>query len=434
MYRLLLLTSLFACFSAYSQAPSNVVPADDAIRHALKTSSLTVDGTPFHAELVISKPSDKASPYKGTVEVFWKNGSTYRTVIDSPAFQQLRIVNGDQVEEHNTGDFYPNWLREYLTALLNPLPRPELFLPRPGNVVLGEHMNTCMTHDDRPGGITNQLTWAILCIQGSEPSIASYMDFTSSVELKDFQHFGKNKLIARTYQRYFEDNSPVVGKLVVVEPLRDQDAASLAIAKPTPIAERIATTFVSTLKEESLIDVADTSPWPPIRDGRTEGYMIVYPITDRSGQVREAHKHNSDNAELEDAGVARALHYKFKPLLVDGIPQQMEMPLVLHFSSHIEDPRPVVTGTEISKYATGCSKPNLPGDLAPTGTVFHIRYLIGEEGKVYEENFPETNNKPGIPNDLVNPAWGSLASCKFKPYIRDGKPTEYFVLFTFTAP
>jgi len=416
---------------AQTQPPPSIT-VGDAIQRVQHNSSLTDKGKPFHAVLTISNPRNPNSLYRATIEVFWKNKKSYRTVITSPAFSQTRIVQGDQVEEHNTGNFYPPWLQDYLTAILNPLHLPNPFQNATAQVFLGDHMRSCQIHDDRPGGITNELTHAMICFAGNDPHLESMGDFTYSMTFSDYQPYGKQS-IAYTYQSSMDGNDPIVGKLTLLEPLTD--APNLfTVTTPTPPADRIETTAVSTLKEESLVEHADNSPWPPIRGGKTEGYMIVYAVTDRTGQVRSASKYNSDNAELEYAGVARALHYKFKPLLIDGVPQQMEMPLVLHFSSHIEDPIPVVTGDEINKYASGCDTPKLPTGLLPSGTPFHIRYFISEEGKVYEENFPEANDKLHIPQALVNPAWGSLRSCRFTPYLRDGKPTVYYVLFTFRAP
>jgi hypothetical protein len=228
--------------------------------------------------------------------------------------------------------------------------------------------------------------------------------------------------------------TPSIGSLTILEPLINPDPSLFAIANPTPPADRIETTAVSTLKEESLVIQTDTSPWPPVRGGKTEGYMIVRAVTDRTGQVRFAHKYNSDNAELEYAGVARAMHYKFKPLLVNGVPQEMVMPLVLHFSSHIDEPWPVITGQDISKVSSGCSTPSLPKGLWPSGNVFHIRYGVDKTGKVTSTSFPEANDSPGVPPQLINTAWHALQSCRFSPYEQNGKPTEYIVLFAFTAP
>jgi len=433
MFRIIGLFPLVVAIPLYAQMqPPPAIPLAEAIQRVQQHSSLTNQGKPFHALLTISNPKNPDSAYQATIEVFWKNPNSYRTVITSRTFSQTRIVQGDQVEEHNTGDFYPPWLQNYLTAILNPLHLPNAFQNTTGQIFLGDHMRSCLRHDDRPGGITNNLTFANICFAGNDAHLESMDDFTYAMIFGDYQHYRKQS-IAYTYQSGMDGNDAVVGKLTLLEPLADAPAL-FTITTPTPPADRIETTAVSTLKEESLVERSDNSPWPPIRDGKTEGYMIVYAVTDRTGQVRSASKYNSDNAELEYAGVARAMHYKFKPLLIDGVPQQMEMPLVLHFSSHIEDPIPVVTGDAITSYASGCGTPTLPTGLLPKGTPFHIRYFIGEEGKVHEESFPEANDKLQIPQTLLNPAWASLRSCRFTPYLRDGKPTVYYALFTFYAP
>jgi hypothetical protein len=434
MFRIIRLFPLLMSvpLSAQMQRPPSIT-LDEAIQRVQHSSSLTDKGNPFHALLTISNPKNPDSEYRATIEVFWKNRKSYRTVITSRMFSQTRIVQGDQVEEHNVGDFYPPWLQDYLTAILNPLHVPNAFQNSTAQIFLGDHMRSCQIHDDRPGGITNDLTHAMICFAGNEPRLESMGDFSYGMTFSDFRPYGKQS-IAYTYQSGMDGNDPIIGKLTLLEPLEHPSADLFTITTPTPPSDRIETTAVSTLKEESLVERSDTSPWPPIRGGKTEGYMIVYAVTDRTGQVRSASKYNSDNAELEYAGVARAMHYKFKPLLIDGVPQQMEMPLVLHFSSRIEDPIPVVAGDAISDYASGCGVADLPTGLLPAGTPFHIRYFISEQGKVNEENFPEANDKLQIPEGLVNPAWGSLRSCRFSPYLRDGKPTVYYVLFTFHAP
>lgn len=127
------------------------------------------------------------------------------------------------------------------------------------------------------------------------------------------------------------DFHPVSGQLTVLEEMKQADDAMFAVNSTNSAEQLISTDFVSTLKEESLVEKVPEIQWPSVREGKTEGYMIVYARTDRTGQVREVAKHNSDNPGLEGFGMEQALRYKFKPLVVDGVAQQMEMPLVLHF-------------------------------------------------------------------------------------------------------
>src|SRR5690242_15681859 len=65
--------------------------ANKALDRALKTSSLTKDGKPFHAVVEIGNPGDE---YSGRVEVWWSGPEVYKLQINSPKFSQTRVVNG----------------------------------------------------------------------------------------------------------------------------------------------------------------------------------------------------------------------------------------------------------------------------------------------------------------------------------------------------
>ena len=404
--------------------------AGKAIERALNTTSLTYHGSPFHAILTISQPNDKGSPFQGSVEVYWASSSQYRIVVASKTFKQTRIVNGDQVEEDNTGDFYPTWLRNYVDALMNPLPRAEEFQNDRSSVMLGTDVSqSCISRDDRTNGITDMMTWAQICFAGSEPRIKSAMDFTYFMEPGDYQPFG-SKLVARSYTNYTDDNETIVGRLTTLEPLNSTDASLFMIEHPTPPDQRIETKFVPMATNEALLAQAPVIDWAPVHEGKTEGNMIVHVITDRAGQVREAYKHNSDNPGTEDFGVQQALRYKFKPLLVNGVPVQMETPLVLHFKTQISDPIPVITGKEIDSVVSGCHyNPTLPKGLLASGTTFKIRVSVNEQGKDTGDLFPN-----GIPWNVVQQAWHELQSCKYKTYLVNGHPWYHHIDFAFTAP
>jgi len=427
-------TGLF-CFS---QSPelrqwiqsSAKVSSDEALNRALATGSLTYNGSPFHASLVITVPKEKDSPFQGAVEIYWKGPNQYRVTVKTKDFQQTRIVNGESLEEQDTGDFYPAWLRNFARALLDPLPRGQEFRERKTPVMLGPNVSqSCVSRDDRPNGITDMMTWAQICFQGSEPRIRSGMDFTYFMEFGNYQRFGA-KLIARTYTTYTDDNGEVIGTLTRLEPLRSEDEALLQVAHPTSPSERIETRFVSMAANQALLDKAPVIEWPAIREGKTEGNMIVHIVTDRTGQVREAEKHNSDTPGLEDFGTQQALKYKFKPLVVDGVAVQMETPLVIHFKTTTGQSLPVVTGKDIEKYATGCGyDPVLPAGLLPRGTTFKIRVSVNEQGTNTGEIFP-----PGIPWEVVQRAKLNTRSCRFAPYLVDGKPWYHHIDFEFLAP
>jgi hypothetical protein len=400
----------------FNQMEGEKVDSEIALDRALKTSSLTFQGKPFHAVMEIGTTG---TDYSGRIEIWWVEATKYRLMIQSPKFSQEKVVNGDHVSEKDQGDYFPRWLENFVLAVLDPVPMANNFRRSGGTLMIGPQItNSCLRRDDRPGGITDQLTWGIVCFSGSEPHLESVLTMNVSMEFKDWRKFDK-KQIARTYNTDVLDYKPVLGQLTVLEEIKKLDENMFTVVDVTPADQRISTVFVSTLKEESLVEKAPVIEWPSVREGKTEGYMIVYARTDRTGQVRETAKHNSDQPGLESFGMEAALKYKFKPLVVDGVPRQMEMPLVLHFTSRLEDPLPILTVDQMKNQMMGCAVVALPPST-PKGTVVTIRVSVDESGKV-------TGMGPVKGGTGVDwfAAMSSLRSCKFHPYVVNGKATYY---------
>lgn len=419
---LCLLATPFACAQATS--------GDQLLQQAIQTSTLAGGNTPFHAVLDITPQAvgDNPSPgpaYTGRIELWWHDASTYRLAITSPTFTLQRTVAGDSIAETHTGDFYPRWLQTFVRALIHPV--PDLFTSAagaqfdPGRSFQGLSTATCLRRDDRTNGITNDLTWGILCFLrvGPQTDIDYIVTLNYFMQFNNRQPF-QNQMIPYTYDTDVLDDLKVTGQLTTLEPLSPADAATLTVKTPTPPSQRIDTVLVSTLKEESLLEHAPAIQWPSVTEGKTDGYMIVYARTDRTGQVRETDTHNSDNPELEDFGMQQALNYKFKPLLVDGVPVQMEMPLVLHFTSRIENPPPQLTLQQMKKQARSCNPPPIPDGILAKGQHAIVKLSITETGKVAELH----------PNSAA--PWGrfvsstlSIMNCNFRRYLVNGQPVRY---------
>jgi hypothetical protein len=420
---LLLLTAvsqISAQIPGFPQSPSERVNAETALNRSLTTSSLTEEGRPFHAVLVIGRAK---SPYSGRVEVWWAAKQKYKTVLVSPTFSQTRIVNGTDVKETDAGDYYPRWLENFVDAILNPIPMIENFRGRGGAVMLGPQItNSCLRRDDRRNGITDIMTWGDICFSGSRPHLQSVLTMNYGVEFGDWKSFGK-KEIARTYKTDVLGHEEIVGHLTTLEELHGSPEDLFAIEAPTPAHQQIATAFVSTQEEESLVENAPMIDWPTVHEGKTEGYMIVYARTDRTGQVRETAKHNSDQPGLEDFGIEQALRYKFKPLVVNGVAVQMEMPLVLHFTSKIADPLPMLTGQELLKQISGCDA-KLVSDIPSSGRATPTSISVNEEGKLTGEGYGP-NVDVGSPAVLVKVKIALGIDCHFAPFLRNGTPWYY---------
>jgi hypothetical protein len=405
--------------SGFPQIQGERMPADTALDRALKKSSLTFDGKPFHTVMEIGSAG---KPYSGRLEFWWVNPTKYRSVITSPQFGQTKIVNGDRIEEKNEGDYYPRWLENFVFGVMDPVPVLKNFYGHGGAVAVGAQVTrSCLTRDDRPGGITDQITWGILCFSGSEPHVGSVLTMTYSMTFSDWKKFG-NKQVAQTYTTDVLDYQEIVGRLTALEELKNPDESMFTVDHVTPADQRISTAFVSTLKEESLVEQVPAIQWPPVREGKTEGYMIVYARTDRTGQVRETAKHNSDQPGLEDFGMEQALRYKFKPLVVDGVAQQIEMPLVLHFSTTMGEPIPLLSPADMARQTISCKPASIPPGLLPTGTIVTIRVSVDEAGQVV--NYGPAGRCPVACGKLAGPII-SMKDCKFAPYVVNGKAQFY---------
>jgi len=402
------------------------IPSDEALDRALKNNVLTSHGSPFHAILDV-KPENGGDPvHQGRIELFWADDKTYRLILDSPDFGQTLIVNDKHVMETDRGDFYPGWLRGFVTALMDPMPRLKDLRGLNQVIAIGPQMSfSCVRRDDRTNGITNDLTFAQACFSGDTPRLQFAMDFTYNMEFSDFEGFGK-KQIAHTYVTGTKGHEQLRGKLTALEDWKP-DQSLLTATKPTAPVDRILTTFVSTTTEESMLENAPKEvTWPTVREGKTDGYMIVQAITDRTGQVRETSKHNSDNPGLESFGREVALKYKFRPLIIDGVPQQMEMPLVLHFTTKLSNPIPELDDKTSRKMITGCSLPNEIRDPASAGQQIVITFQIHEDGGLM--TLGSSDRK--IP---VMTLYQQFRGCHFAQYKEKGIPTAYHANLTVTA-
>jgi hypothetical protein len=409
--------AVWAQVPGFPQIQGERVDADAALDRALKKSSLTVDGKPFHAVMEIGTAGTE---YSGRVEVWWVNAAKYRLKVMSPKFSQEKIVNGAQIQEKNEGDYYPRWLENFVLAILDPVPMAKNFRPAGPQV-----SNDCQKHEDKPNGITNELTFEMICTTGTDSRFDFVMTFPYFLQFKNAKDFD-GKQIARTYETRVKDFQTISGRMTLLQELGSVDESLFAVQQPTPVEDRIATSFVSTLKEESLLEKELVIQWPDVREGKTDGYMIVYARTDRTGRVRETAKHNSDQPGLEQFGMEQALKYKFKPLVVDGVTQQMEMPLVLHFTSKISDPIPELDDAMTRKQIKGCSLPHEISDPASAGKQIVITFQVHEDGGLMTLGASDKK----IPVPVL---YQQFRGCHFGQYKQNGKFTAFHANLTVTA-
>jgi hypothetical protein len=130
----------FAIFVLLWLAISVPVRGDEWLDIAItlnQHSQITLPGsTPFHLKAAIVETTNPTSEYRAQIEEYWVSPEKWRRTIDSPSFSQTTIVNGDKVSEKDTGDYFPWWLNDFVTAIFDPLgPLVDPAVARPGKNV-----------------------------------------------------------------------------------------------------------------------------------------------------------------------------------------------------------------------------------------------------------------------------------------------------------
>jgi len=341
----LLLLALCSCsWQQYLPAPDDPpVPNAVAIDRALRVCSLTQGEQPFHLVLSVATPEHSANDMTAQIELYWLNPLTYRIVVHTRDFTQVRIVNQGAVEEHNTGDYYPRWVQNFVDALLDPVPNIASLRKIPGNVPIGSAAHACISTSDSsesadsnsPGPEPDPTRMARICFQDSEPRIASTLNFSRSIWFDNYAAFG-NQQVPYTLVNALPANLQARGHITRLEPLSPADEPLLKAHEYTLPTDQVLTVLLpeSTARSLLVYPASVTMPIPSASDS-----MTVYIRTDRTGKVREAYRANSDNgASLyapQDPAVTRALGFRFKPYSRNGIPLQIEAPLRLSSKSFL---------------------------------------------------------------------------------------------------
>src|SRR6185437_7579269 len=119
----LALFSLLVLTAMAQEAGDKVVSISQATENAVQQSKLTMaGGTPFHLKAHIANTGAPKPEYSADVEEYWVSPQKWRRIVRSAGFSQTFIANGDKVSEKLTGDYYPFWLHDLVTALFDPLP------------------------------------------------------------------------------------------------------------------------------------------------------------------------------------------------------------------------------------------------------------------------------------------------------------------------
>ena len=427
--RLFLLLSMASATALLAQEEGRQVSMSQAVDHALQQSKLTVaGGTPFHLKAHIAPVGSARAEYSADVEEFWAAPDKWRGTVQSAGFSQTLIANGDKLSEKLTGDYYPFWLHDLVTALFDPLPMAEQLKRMQAQLEIPEDStksNSCLTMQSRVGvaPVENHVPYAF-CFGGKLGLLQAAVTPAYRAQFADYREF-KDKLVARTVSAEFAPGLTIAAKITELTELAKPDEAMFTIESATPASEQLKTSQVG---EDSARVLALNTPaivWPALREGKTTGVMSLYISTDRSGQVREAWTAGPADPQLSDAAREQLLHWQYKPYM-NGGPSQMEAVLTFAFTTHIENPIPVLTDAEARKRATNMVEPVIERGTAGKARTFTLRVSVDTAGKVQSVLNPNQ-----VAPKLYSAGSTALKKWRFRPYLNQGRPDRFYADINF---
>lgn len=405
-----------AC-STFAQ-DGNVVSLGDAAEHAVQESKLTLPGSkPFHLVAEITEKTNPKSNYRAKVEEYWISPEKWRRTIESPEFSQTLVVNGDKVSEKNTGDYFPWWLNDLLTAMTDPLPIAEMLKQTSARVQKpqgGEGSSSCArlnTKIDR---------WSF-CFEGSRGLLSFVLTRGFEAEYKEYEGFA-GKQVARLVTIDPEPGTTIQARVKRLEELSHQDDSMFTVDEATPPQNRIRSVRVDQDTVRKLATTSTAIAWPSVGAGPTKGGCAVYISADRTGTIREAWPNGCDNAGLEDPLREMVKKWRLKPAVEGGTPVQIESLVTFSFDTQAEKTRalPILTDAEARELASGIVEPVFPPGSVTEGVQITVQVSVDETGKL-----TGISNTGNLSTAAFLAANAALKRWHFKPYVKDGK-AQYF--------
>jgi Gram-negative bacterial TonB protein C-terminal len=320
--------------------------ADSAVRQ----SKLTLPGSiPFYLKADILETTNPGSEYQSKVEEYWVSPEKWRRTIEAPGFSQTLIVNGAQIFEKDMGDYFPWWLNDLVTAMMDPLPMVEQLKQINSQIAKprgSENSNTC-------ADLRTKIDRWTFCFEGSHGLLTSASFRGYDAEFKDFKGFA-DKRVARLILIDPEPGTTIQARITELTELRQVDDLLFAIPKATPAQEQIKTIKVDEATMRGLALSGTDIIWPSVGGGPTTGRCAVYVSADRGGHIREVWPKGCDNPGLQDPLRAMVKKWQLKPATENGAPVQIEALVTFTFDAKVltNGPVPKVPDSDAQKPGT----------------------------------------------------------------------------------
>lgn len=378
---------------------------------AEKSKLTSPDGKPFHLEAKIVETTNPESDYRDTVEEDWVSPEKWRRTVDTPEFSQTLIVNPENVSENDHGDYFPLWLSDMMTALVDPMPGlavPDRIDPHAGDKLPHGAATICT------GAGSGSDRWHF-CLDPRKMVLTSVILDRNNYEAEIQRLPILRKALGRTPNRRQpgtrNDDS---GDYHSVDRVTRSRRTHVSVDQPTPPQDRINGVWIDEPVFRDLVQTDMTINWPPVGSGLTKGGCTVYVSADRSGHIREVWPGGCDNAGLEDPLRDIVRKWQLKTAVSHGVPVQVGARLTFPFTTTVSaDPVPMLKDAEARALATNVVEPAFPPGADAQGTQVVVEISVDETGK-----YAGIENTHNVPDAALFAADAAIRQWRFSPYMK----------------
>jgi hypothetical protein len=319
-------------------ADSGSTPVGKALKRAIRRSCLTQPGgEPFHLRATSAPAYSYGIDQSAEIEEYWVSPQEWKRTIRSNDFEQTVIVNGKLRFEQNSGDYYPKWLNDIVTALVEVVPAGairQVTTLTPGPFSIGPVGGGTTYHPSSSDGKVT-VSWGGRIGFDANGLLTWISSAEFSAGFKNYQPF-HGKSVARFIETFPPvPRGDVNTQITELTDLKDTDENIFAIPTPTPPGQQIRTVQVSEVEYRKLAIDPPAMKLPPVKVHPPSGTFATYIVTDRNGKVRDCEFIISNNMSIGDDATKLVKQWHFKPFLVDGVPVQVGTTMTFAYNTEI---------------------------------------------------------------------------------------------------
>ena len=311
-------------------------PAGETLSRARRASMLGQPAArPFHILVEISPSKGEPGDYVAAIEETWVSPTRWVRTVTTDRLVQNTVADSTGIHVSTKGDYFPEWLRNYVTALFDPV--PENLRRRLADAPI--------EHGELPNGMRSSPCQHVEFSLGAKPheqvnfanvgfeQVGRLLELVQSpeyaMELNDYAGFDNLQVARSLYGSGASPRSRLTGKVVVLENIASPSADVFMVPAGAEETDPLST---ETLPTDVLLQLSGGLPrLRRPKDATGHGSFTVWVDLDRSGEVREAYTLNTDDSGIAWDMAGQLIGMRWKPYVLNGTPVQSQGTLVLSY-------------------------------------------------------------------------------------------------------